>query len=127
MRKVLTCFIHGFYNQVVECGWGVNESYFSDREEVSNQDFLGIVLDYDENTKTLTLEQRNYFKLGDTVEFIGPNIEPITYTIKSIIDEEENAIDIARHPKMIVKLPFDKNIPEYSMMRIKAIDRKDVL
>lgn len=112
-----------FYNKFP----GVKESYFSDRIEVSNQDFLGIVLNYDKEEKMLTLEQRNYFKNGDVVEFIGPNIEPITYTISTIIDENNEVIDIARHPKMIVKLPFDIEIEKYSMMRIKIIDKESVL
>jgi len=106
---------------------GVDESYFSDRTEVSNQDFLGIVLDYDKDKKMISLEQRNYFKKGDIVEFIGPNMEPITYTISTIINEDDEIVDIARHPRMIVKLPFDIELEKYSMMRIKMFDKKSVL
>jgi len=43
------------------------DQYFNLRDEESNQDFLGIVLDYDDNTNIVTLEQRNYFKVGDNV------------------------------------------------------------
>jgi len=106
---------------------GVNESYFSDRVEVSNQDFLGIVLEYDEYNKLLVLEQRNYFKKGDAVEFIGPDMEEYTYTIKDIYDDKDNLIDVARHPRMIVKLPMDKKISKYSMMRVKIFDKDNVL
>ena len=106
---------------------GVNESYFSDRVEISNQDFLGIVMDYDKNNKMITLEQRNYFKVGDVVEFIGPNMETFTYTISTIKNEDGDDIDIARHPKMIVKLPIDTEVEKYSMMRIKVFDKKCVL
>lgn len=112
-----------FYNKFP----GVNESYFSDRVEISNQDFLGIVMDYDKNNKMITLEQRNYFKVGDVVEFIGPNMETFTYTISTIKNEDGDDIDIARHPKMIVKLPIDTEIEKYSMMRIKVFDKKCVL
>lgn len=108
-----------FYNKFPS----VNESYFSDRTEVSNQDFLGIVIDYDEYNKTITLEQRNYFKLGDVVEFIGPNMEEITYTIEKIINDKNELIDIARHPRMIVKLPFNGVIEKYAMMRVKIFDK----
>lgn len=106
---------------------GVNESYFSDRVEVSNQDFLGIVLENDTYNKTITLEQRNYFKVGDVVEFIGPNMEPLTYTINTIINEDNEEIDIARHPRMIVKLPFDGVIEKYAMMRVKIFDKDSLL
>lgn len=112
-----------FYNKFP----GVEESYFSDRVEISNQDFLGIVLEYDEYNKTITLEQRNYFKVGDVVEFIGPNMNEVTYTISKIITEDDELIDVARHPKMVVKLPFDGMIEKYSMMRIKIFDKRSVL
>ena len=42
---------------------GVHEQYFLGREEVSNQDFLGLVLHYDSFSKTVFLEMRNYFKI----------------------------------------------------------------
>lgn len=103
------------------------EQYFLGREEVSNQDFLGLVLDYDKKTNLVTLEQRNYFKIGDVVEFFGPNIENYTYTVKEIYDEEGNSIDIANHPKMIVKLKANQKLSKYDMMRIKVFDKKDYL
>lgn len=106
---------------------GVNESYFSDRLEVSNQDFLGIVLENDTYNKTITLEQRNYFKVGDVVEFIGPNMDTLTYNISTIINEDNKEIDIARHPKMIVKLPFNGEIEKYAMMRVKIFDKDNLL
>ncbi len=106
---------------------GVNESYFQDRLEVSNQDFLGLVIDYDEKNKMVILEQRNYFKKGDIVEFIGPFMEELTYTITSIFDEDGNSIDIARHPQMIVKLPINEKLVKYSMMRMKIFDKNNEL
>lgn len=100
-----------------------NESYFADRMEVSNQDFLGLVLDYDKESKMALIEERNYFKIGDVVEFIGPNMEEVTYIIDSIYDEEGNAVDVARHPKMLYKIRVNKELPKYSMMRVKLIQK----
>ena len=93
--------------------------YYNERIEVSNQDFLGLVLDYDENSKMVTIEKRNYFKKGDVVEIFGPNILTITYTIDTIIDSLGNVIDVVRHPNQIVKMPLDISVPVNSMMRIK--------
>lgn len=98
------------------------EQYFLGRDEVSNQDFLGIVKEYDENTSIVTLEQRNYFKIKDVVEFFGPNKDVITYTIEELYDEEGNQIDIARHPKMIVKFKIPFKLEEFDMMRVKSFD-----
>ena len=106
---------------------GKKEQYFLGRDEVSNQDFLGLVLDYDAKTKIVTLEQRNYFKKGDIVEFFGPNIETFDYQITDIYDENNEIIDIANHPKMLVKLKLEKEIYPYCMMRIKVFDKHNYL
>lgn len=98
------------------------EQYFLGRDEVSNQDFLGIVMDYDKNTNMVTLEQRNYFKIGDKVEFFGPNKEPIAYTILEMFDEDGNEIDVARHPRMVVKFKISETLEKYDMMRVKMFD-----
>lgn len=99
---------------------GVNEQYYLGREEVSNQDFLGLVLDYQDGYAII--EERNYFKVGDTVQFFGPDMETFDYTIDNIMDEDGNAIDIARHPQMIVKIKIDHELPKFAMMRIKMFD-----
>lgn len=103
------------------------EQYFLGRQELSNQDFLGIVKEYNKDEHIVTLEQRNYFSVGDTVEFFGPNIETFTYEVKEIWDEEGNPIEVANHPKMIVKLRVDAPLTKYDMMRIKVFDKQNYL
>ena len=49
-------------------------------------------LDYNEETQMVTLQQRNYFKPGDEVEFFGPEIENFTHVIDKIWDEEGNEL-----------------------------------
>ncbi len=39
--------------------------------------FAGLVLDYNEETGIVTIEQRNHFKPGHEVEFFGPEIEKL--------------------------------------------------
>ena len=94
-------------------------SYYNGRVEVSNQDFLGIVLDYDKENHIATIEERNYFKKGDKVEIFGPNHEVINYEFNEIIDEEGNIIDTVRHPKQIVKVYIDDELYVDDMIRIK--------
>ena len=99
---------------------GVEAQYFLGRQEVSNQDFLGIVLDYDEKEKMVTITQRNYFKPGDTVEMFGPNIETFSFTMGDIYDEEGNKLEVARHPKEIIKFKLDKKVYKDDIMRVKV-------
>ncbi len=112
-RDSIVQFFDGNYKE--DC------SYYNDRIEVSNQDFLGVVLDYDKDKKIAKIEQRNYFKKGDVVEFFGPDNIGITYKIEKIYDEEGNIIDVVRHPKQIVYLKVDFKLNVYDMMRIKLV------
>ena len=91
------------------------------RVEVSNQDFLGIVLDYDKETKIATIEQRNYFKTGDVVEIFGPEHNIITYKLDKILDEDGNEIDVVRHPKQIVKIKIEDPLNVDDMIRVKLV------
>lgn len=107
---------------------GKDEQYFLGRDEVSNKDFLGIVLDYDKESKMLTLEQRNYFKPGDVVEFFGPNTEVFNFTIPDLLyDKDDELISVANHPQMIVKFKIDKELSKFDMMRIKVFDISNFL
>lgn len=99
--------------------YGVNCQYYNGREEVSNQDFLGIVLSYDKEKKLAFLEQRNYFKKGDIVQFFGPNLEEKTVTITKIYDEDMKELDIVRHPKQKVFLSLPFEVSQNDIMRVK--------
>ena len=106
---------------------GVNEQYFNGRIEVSNQDFLGLVIGYDEEKCKVIVESRNYFKTGDVVEFFGPNMETITYEINKIYSDTDEEIDVSRHPKTVVKLPINENIEKNAMMRLKVFDKSEFI
>ena len=110
-RDSVPQFFNGIYDS--SC------SYYNGRVEVSNQDFLGIVLDYDVNTKIATIEQRNYFKKGDIVEIFGPKHNIITKKVEEIIDEYGEVIDVVRHPKQVVKIKIDDTVYTDDMIRIK--------
>lgn len=97
---------------------GVDEQYYVGREEPSNQDFLGIVLDYDQNQKELIIGQRNYFEVGEEVEIFGPSIDYIPFKVEYIKNEKGENIDAARHPEEVIRIPLDKRIEPNSLMRI---------
>ena len=106
---------------------GVNEQYFNGREEISNQDFLGLVVDYDEKNNMAIVESRNYFKVGDVVEFFGPNMETFTYKINTIYNDLDEEIEVSRHPKTLVKLPIPQILEKNSMMRLKVFDKSEFI
>ncbi len=106
---------HYFSHQANE-----KDQYFTGRSEASNQDYLALITGYDHENKMLIMKERNYFKLGDEVEIFTPSKEVYSFTVEEIYDEDNNKLDVARHPEQILKIKFDKELEEYSMMRLKV-------
>ena len=94
-----------FYNGVP----GKEGQYFTGRQELSNQDFLAVVLSYDKDKKEAIIEQRNKFCINDTVEVFGPKTNVQKFKIEYIIDEDGNNVRSASHPqeKLKINIPFD--------------------
>ena len=113
-RESTSQFFHGIPDK--------EGQYFVGRQENSNQDFLGIILDYNDQTKEVTLTQRNYFKKGDKVEMFGPNIKTFSFELPQLYDEEGNKIEVANHPEQIIKFKLDKKVYPNDMMRIKFMN-----
>lgn len=104
----------GFLNGMVT----IKEQLYDTREEHPTKEYTGFVLDFDDKTNTALIEQRNYFEVGDMVEFFGPSLENMRYKVEEIIDAITlEKIDVARHPlqKLLIKLPF--KVSKFDMMR----------
>ena len=93
------------------------EQLFNSRQEHPTKEFIGIALALDSEKGLLRVEQRNYFKPGDVIEFFGPKIENIIYTVPEILNEKFESIDAARHPQEIIYIPFNQQLPEYTLIR----------
>ncbi|MGG6359983.1 peptidase U32 family protein [Peribacillus frigoritolerans] len=96
---------------------GYKQQMFGNHTVKTRFDFAGLVLDYNEETKIVTMQQRNYFKPGDEVEFFGPEIENFTQKIGSIWDESGKELEAARHPLQIVRIQVDNRVYVNNMMR----------
>ena len=120
--KILNrCANRDSYAQFFNGNNDVNCCYYNGRIEVSNQDFLGVVIDYKDNM--VTVEQRNYFKKGDIVEFFGPNHDVIKHIIDEIYDEEGNIIDIVNKPLQIVRFKIEEKLDKFDFMRKNIVDK----
>ena len=102
---------------------GVNEQYYIGREENSNQDFLGVVLDYDKDNKEIIIEQRNHFKVGDTINIFGPNKESFNLKVKYIKNEDGELVDAARHAQEIIRVPSNIEVSKYDLIRVSFLNR----
>ncbi len=104
-----------FYNGVPD----QNGQYYSGRQEVSNQDFLGVITSYDKDRKEAIIEQRNKFSVGDTIEVFGPKTNVQKFKVEYIINEDNENIDSAVHPqeKLRINIPFE--VKNGDIMRIQ--------
>lgn len=96
-----------------------NEQLFDTRNEEPTKEYIGYVLDYNALTKVALIEQRNYFEVGDTVEFFGPQLENTTLVIRDMKNAETGEdLTVARHPleRLYITAPFE--LKKHDMMRL---------
>ena len=111
-------------NRETSCGFmkgmvSLKEQLYNSPLDNPTKDFLGIVIDYD--GEYVTLEQRNYFTEGTTVEFFGPDMENKTFVIGKITDTKGNVLDACRHPLEIVRFALPFAVKKYDMKRKKKL------
>ncbi len=96
---------------------GVEQQLYNMRSEKPTQLFIGLGIDYDKDLRIATIEQRNYFKPGDDVEVHNPSGKTFVFKVKEIKDEDGNLLDVARHPRQILKIEVPQEIEPYAMIR----------
>ncbi len=89
---------------------------------IRKYDFVGIVLDYDEDTKIATVEQRNRIFLGDIIEVFGPNKDHFIQKIEKMWDAKDNPIEVAPHAQQKIKIQMGKPVNRMDMLRKERED-----
>lgn len=94
-----------------------DEHLYDNRSEKPNKLFVGLVLDYNEETGMALVEQRNYFETNERLEVFSPNFQNKEFVVEYMTDEKHNEITVCRNPKDLVyiKLPF--KVSKYDMLR----------
>ncbi|AOT72868.1 peptidase U32 family protein [Geosporobacter ferrireducens] len=111
-------FTTGFYfNKPDE-----NEQVYENSSYIREYDFVGLVLDYDPETRIATIEQRNRIFQGDVIEVIGPDIDMFTQTVDKLWNNKDEEIEVAPHPQQIIKVQMAQPVGQYYILRK---DRKD--
>ncbi len=98
---------------------GIDQLLYDRRSEQPSQLFIGLVQDYDPETKIATVEQRNHFEVGQAIEILSPNGSEQSFILDSMTDEDGNSLDVARHPKQIIKMHIPFPVEPYAMLRKK--------
>lgn len=101
-----------FYGQANE-----DSQVYEDNSYIRGYDFVGIVLDYDEETKIATIEQRNRVFVGEEIEIFGPGIKHFDYKIEKMLDDKDRKIDVANKAKQIFKIKIEEPIKKGFILR----------
>ena len=100
-------FTHGFYyNKPTDKDQNYLTSAYT-----RDYSFVGLVRDTDNVTGLTTVEQRNKFSVGDTVEIFGPYTAYYEEKIREMYNEEGEPVDSAPHPQQILRIRFER-VPE---------------
>lgn len=93
------------------------DQVYSHSSNTQTHEFIGLVRSYDAERKLAWIEQRNHFKVGQTVEFLQPKGRLVRCAVRRILDEDGQDLDAARHAQQVVAVPVDEPLEAYSMMR----------
>jgi putative protease len=108
-------FTHGFYfNKPTDKDQNYLTSAYT-----RDYSFVGLVRETDEDSGLTTVEQRNKFSVGDTVEVFGPHTAFYEETITEIYNEEGEPVQSAPHPQQILKIRFSRKPEEGFIIRKK--------
>ena len=110
-RDFTTGFFYGKANE--------NSQVYKDNSYIRGYDFVGLVLDYDEENKIATVEQRNRVFVGEDIEIFGPGIKHFDYKIEKMLDDKDREIDVANKAKQIFKIKIDEPIKKGFILRRK--------
>jgi len=96
-----------------------NDMYYIGRQENSNQDYLAVVLE--KQDEFYKLNQRNYFQVGDVVEIITPKLEIFTFQIDNLYNDKLESIMVANQADSILYMKIPFILDKYSMIRKKYL------
>lgn len=96
---------------------GSEEQNYSSSSYIRTYDFVGLILDYEPKTGIAIVEQRNRMFVGDEIEIFGPNKKHFVQKIENMWNDENEEINVAPHPKQIIKIKVDKPVEKWDIIR----------
>lgn len=111
-------FTTGFYYGEAKGPEGISDSV----TYIKDYDFVGVVLDYDPETKRATIEQRNRIFIGDEVEVFGPGKDYFTWTIEDMVDQAGTPLEVANKARQVFTAAISRPVEAKDMIRKKVED-----
>lgn len=83
------------------------------------QNYLGMILEYDEVNQLALVDTKNNIRVGDEIELISFERETIKFKVEKILDPKDEEVEIANNTffKYKIKIPF--KVKKYEILRKK--------
>ena len=78
-------------------------------------DFIGVILDQDDDYAYV--QTRNLYRLNDELEVFGPNIDNETFVVTTIIDENDENVELVNRPMSVMKINIPFKVSKGDMIR----------
>lgn len=93
-----------------------NSQIYTSTSYERNYDFVGLVLDYDEETGLAKIEQRNKIEVGDKLEVFGPRTAHYDHVVDKMYNEDMEEISEAPHAQQTIYMALPK-VGDHFMLR----------
>jgi len=104
-------FITGFFENKALDGQNLSNTVYN-----NSQEFVGIVVDYNQNTGFALVEQRNKFSIGDELEIVSPK-GSFRQVIAEMYDQEGTPLQSAPHPQQMLQIKIEKPVGQFDILR----------
>lgn len=101
--------------------YGHPEQYVGDARYIRDWQVKAIVTSCAPDGSAL-LSLRNKFREGDTLELIGPGLQPMSFRVTGLQDENSVGLTEARTPQMALRLTLPCQVPPLSILRQKIAE-----
>lgn len=99
----------GFY-------YGYPGQYYANSRYIREWQVIALVIDCDANGNAV-LSLRNKFRIGDTVELVGPDLRPFSMTVPNMTDEQGQPLEEPKTPQMIFHMKLPRVVPPMTLVR----------
>lgn len=117
-EQELSKISHRVYSTGFYFGAPENSQTYENAGYVRDYAVAAIVLGYEDGC--IICEMKNKFAIGAEFDCLEPRKAPFTFKVEKMFDEKGSLIDVAPHPTMIVKIPFEREVTTGALLRMKS-------
>lgn len=117
VESELTKISHRTYSTGFYFGRPENSQTYENAGYVRDYAVSAIVVGYEDGC--IVCEVKNKFSVNCELDLLEPNKKPSIFKVEKMTDKDNNIIESAPHPTMIVKIPYEREVTLGSLLRMK--------